>query len=74
MRQGRNGGGGVAHSRGLTTNASGLAGCEVSDSHTAEEKPRLQIQEDQVLSLLFYEEERGAAGAQQLLGASRPKG
>lgn len=38
----------------------GGGGVGVSHSHTAEEKPRLQIQEDQVLSLLFYEEERVA--------------
>lgn len=38
----------------------------VSYSHTVKEKPRLQIQEDQVLSLLFYEEAK-AAGAQEPL-------
>lgn len=44
----------------------------VSCSHTAKEKPRLQIQEDQVLSLLFYEEAK-AAGAQELLRSPRPR-
>lgn len=51
--------------------ASGLGGCGVSYSHTAEENPRLQIRENQVLPLLFYEEE-GAAGAQDLLRSSEP--
>lgn len=54
-------------------NASGSGGCGVSYSHTTEEKPRLQIQADQVLSLLFYEEQR-AAGTQELPRSSRPKG
>lgn len=32
----------------------------MSHYHTTEEEPGLQVQEDQVLSLLFYEEEEAA--------------
>lgn len=38
----------------------------VSHYHTSEEKPRLQIQEDRVLCLLFYKRKRRQRGGMQL--------
>lgn len=38
----------------------------MSHYHTSEEKPRLQIQEDRVLCLLFYKRKRRQRGGMQL--------